>query len=81
MRQNLSSGFRIRSYQKKQPSQPQRLDRNSEVSLRASLNTILFNLWIAKALIRLRRCASWSVPLLFADPAGRVPRVPLVNLE
>ena len=57
------------------------LDRNSEVSLGASLNTILFNLRIAKALIRLRRCASWSVPLLFADPNFRIPRIPLVNLE
>ena len=74
------SGFPIRSYQK-QPSQPQRLDRNSEVSLGARLNTILFNVYIAKALIRLRGCASWSVPLLFADRDGRIPRVHLVNLE
>ena len=66
---------------KKQPSQPQRLDRNSEVSLVASLNTILFNVRIAKALIRLRGCASWSATLLFADPDGRVPRVSLVTLE
>ena len=65
---------------KKQHSQPQRLDRNSEVSLGASLNTILFNLRIAKALNRLRGCASWSVPLLFADPDGRIPRIPLVKL-
>ena len=64
-----------------QPSQPQRLDRNSEISLGASLNTILFNVLIAKALIRLCGCASWSVALLFADPDGRIPRVPFVNLE
>ena len=81
MRQNLSSGFPIKIIPKNQPSQPQRLDRNSEVSLGASLNTILFNLRIVKALIRLRGCASWSVPLLVADPGGRIPRVPLVNLE
>ena len=40
---NCLKGFQY-DHTKNQPSQPQRLDRNSEVSLGASLNTILFNL-------------------------------------
>ena len=37
-----------------------------EISLVASLDMILFNKRTTKALIRLRECAGWSAPLLFA---------------
>ena len=39
-----------------------------EISLVASLDIILSNKRIIKALISLRGCASWSAPLLFANP-------------
>ena len=37
-----------------------------EISLEASLDMILSNKGITKALIRLHICAGWSAPLLFA---------------
>ena len=40
---------------------------NSKTSLVASLDMILSNKQITKVLIRLRRCAGWSAPLLFAN--------------
>ena len=49
----------------------------NEISLVASLDTciILSNKQITKVLIRLRRCAGWSAPLLFATPEDRFSRV------
>ena len=41
---------------------------NSDSLLVASLDMILSNKRIAKALIRLRGCAGWSAPLLFETP-------------
>ena len=41
----------------------------------ASLDIIYANKRITKALIRLRRCAGWSAPLLFANPEDRFSRV------
>ena len=43
----------------------------SKTSLFASQDMILFNKRITKALIRLRGCAGWSVPVLFATPEDR----------
>ena len=43
-----------------------------EISLVASLNMILSNKQITKALIRLRQCAGWSAPLLFANTRRQV---------
>ena len=42
------------------------------ISLEASLDMILCNKRITKALIRLRVCAGWSVPLLFAKSQRQV---------
>ena len=39
-----------------------------EISPVASLHTILTKKQITKALIRLRGCAGWSAPVLFANP-------------
>ena len=36
---------------------------------------ILSNKRITKVLIRLRGCAGWSAPLLFANPEDRVSRI------
>ena len=46
-----------------------------EISLEASLDIRLFNKRMTKALIRLRVCASWSAPLLFATLRRQVSRV------
>ena len=45
---------------------------NSEISVVASLDVILFNKRITKALIRLRVCAGWSAPMLFANHRRQV---------
>ena len=45
---------------------------NSEKSLVASLDMILSKKRITKALIRLRGCAGWSVPVLFTNPQRQV---------
>ena len=45
---------------------------NREFSLVSSLDMILFNKLITKALIRLRGCAGWSAPLLLANPRRHV---------
>ena len=50
----------------KQPAQPQRLARN-EISLVSSLDMILYNKRITKALISLSVCEGWSASLLFAN--------------
>ena len=39
-----------------------------EISLAESVDMVLCNKRITMALIRLRRCAGWSAPLLFATP-------------
>ena len=44
----------------------------NEISLVASLDMILSNKRITKALISLRGCAGWSAPLLFANPRRQV---------
>ena len=46
-----------------------------EILLVASLDMILYNKRITKALIRMRGCTVWSVPLLFATPEDRFSRV------
>ena len=43
-----------------------------EISLVPSLDIVLSNKLITKALIRLCRCAGWSAPLLFANPRRQV---------
>ena len=43
-----------------------------EILPAASLDMILFNKGITKALIKLCKCAGWSAPLLFANPRRRV---------
>ena len=43
-----------------------------EISLVASLDMVLSNKQLTKALISLRRCAGWSAPLLFANPRRQV---------
>ena len=42
------------------------------ISLVLSLDMILYNTRITKALIRLRGCAGWSAPLLFANHRRQV---------
>ena len=46
-----------------------------EISLVISLDIILFDKQIAKALIRLRGCAGWSVPICSQTPEDRFSRV------
>ena len=46
-------------------------DKKIEISLVESLEMILSNKQITKALIRLHGCAGWSAPLLFANPEDR----------
>ena len=46
-----------------------------ESSLVASLYMVLSNKRITKVLIRLRRCAGWSAPLLFANTEDRFSHV------
>ena len=46
-----------------------------EISLVSSLDMILSNKRITKALIRLRRCAGWSAPVLFVNPQDRFSSV------
>ena len=46
-----------------------------EFSLEVSNDIILSNQRITKVLIRLRGCAGWSAPLLFANPEDRFSRV------
>ena len=46
-----------------------------EISLVESLDTILSNKRITKALIRLRGCEGWPAPWLFANPEDRYSHV------
>ena len=48
------------------------ISKKIEISRVASLDIILSNKRITKALIRLRGCAGWSAPLLFAYPRKQV---------
>ena len=43
-----------------------------EISLIASLDMILSNKRVIKALIRLLGCAGWSAPVLFANPRKQI---------
>ena len=43
-----------------------------EISLKTSLDMVLFKTRIIKALIRLRGCAGWSAPVLFANPRRQI---------
>ena len=56
-RQNLSSGFPCK-----------RVWNQSQILLEESLDTILSKKWITNALISLRVCEDWSVPLLHVNP-------------
>ena len=53
----------------------------NEISPVASLDMIFSNKRITKALIRLRRCVGWSVPLLFATPPPTPPTPPPTCFE
>ena len=67
-RENLSSGFAIR-VDSNRPAQLQELI--SDIETRG---IILSMKRTTKVLIRLRRCAGWSAPLLFAYGLNRFPR-------
>ena len=69
--QNLSSGFPTK-WESNQPAQLQRLYRKNEISPVASLRMKLSKKRTTKALIRLRGCAGWSAPVLFATPQRQV---------
>ena len=51
---------------------PARTSKKIENLLVASLDMLLSKKRITKALIRLRRCAGWSAPVLFANPRRQV---------
>ena len=70
MQENLSSGF-LKIRDSNQSPQLQRLPRKLKITLVANLDMIFFNKRITKVLIRLRGCAGWSAPLLFAAPRRR----------
>ena len=69
--ESLSSGFPTKRVSN-QSLQLQRLARKQKISLLASLDMILLDKRITKALINLRGCAGWSVPVLFANPRRQV---------
>ena len=70
-RENLSSGFSDKAIFKSVFSVTE-TSKKIEVSPVASLDIILSNMRITKALIRLRGCAGWSAPVLFAKPRRQV---------
>ena len=72
--ENLSSRFGRRSYPN-HAAQLQRLTRKLHFFLVASLDIILSNKRITKALIRLGGCAGWSAPLLFTNPEDRCSHI------
>ena len=60
--------FRVSDKGRLKPvSSAKETSRKIEISREASLDMILSKTRITKVLIRLRRCAGWSVPLLFAN--------------
>ena len=61
----MSSGIPTRSYQN-QHTQLQRIARKMKCHIVTNLDSMLYKKQITKALIRLCRCAGWSVPLLLA---------------
>ena len=65
-RKTLSSGFLTKRHSN-QSAQLQRLARKFKFSPEESLDMLLLNKRITKALSRLRKCAGWSAPLLFAN--------------
>ena len=75
-RQNLSlpGEFSTRSGSKKAYSSSE-MSWNLEISPVASLAIIISSERITKVLIRLRGCAGWSVPSLFATQEDRVSHV------
>ena len=72
MRKFIFGGFPTRSYQTSMLSY--RDSENIAISHVASLDMIIIIQGITKALIRLRRSARWSAPLLFANPEDRFLR-------
>ena len=54
---------------------------NIEISPVASLNMILSQKHITKVLIRMRGCAGWSAPLLFANPEDRFSPVKAIIIR
>ena len=70
-RENLSSGVPTKRVSNQSP-QLQKLARKNEILLVASLDMVLSKTQITKALIRLRGCAGWSVPVLFVNPRRQV---------
>ena len=65
----LKSVFRVSDKVRyKQACSPTETSYKIEISLVASLDMILSNMGITKALIRLGGHTGWSVPLLFANP-------------
>ena len=66
--ENLSSGSTPTKQYSNQSPKLQRLATRLKFLLAAYLDMVLFNKQITKALIRLRGCAGWSAPLLFANP-------------
>ena len=73
-RENLSFGFPAK-WDTNQPAQLQRQARKMKISLVASLDMERYKTRITKALIRLRGCAGWSAPVLFANTDNRFSRV------
>ena len=71
LRENLSSGFPSERVLNWSP-QLQRLSKKIEILPVARLNMLLYKKRITKALIRLRGCAGWSAPMLFANPGSWV---------
>ena len=55
-----------------QSPQLQRLAKKIEILPVARLNMVLSKKRITKVLIRLRGCAGWSAPVLFANPERQV---------
>ena len=70
LRENLSLGFPTARL--KPVSSATETRQKSEISLVASLDMILSNKRITKALIRLRGCAGWSAHLLFENHRRQV---------
>ena len=66
-RENLSSGFPKKKTRLNPVSSATETSLKIELSFVASLDMVLSKKRITKVLIRLRGCAGWSAPLLFAN--------------